>query len=235
MVTSRGVVQGATTLLRWLCHALNNPDKYSQDVVEFIKNLGINFNNITSFIQGFGDVGSGIAKLLADDELFGRFNIGIRGFSNKFFAVYREEPLSRRLLLEARDIVETNPDLLTFVRLTQMDNYSSLKGATIWVANPFDLRTNQPVFTEEEIVFFNNQAEGLGINLIFGDRFIVNELIYQKADIFFLPQARTQLKMRSNSQGYNLRFYAKGRIMLFYASYNPCLRSQVSFIFPGSF
>ncbi|MFY9402011.1 MAG: hypothetical protein WAQ07_01200, partial [Candidatus Omnitrophota bacterium] len=233
MVTSRGVVQGATTLLRWLCHALNNPDKYSQDVVEFIKNLGINFNNITSFIQGFGDVGSGIAKLLADDELFGRFNIGIRGFSNKFFAVYREEPLSRRLLLEARDIVETNPDLLTFVRLTQMDNYSSLKGATIWVANPFDLRTNQPVFTEEEIVFFNNQAEGLGINLIFGDRFIVNELIYQKADIFFPAAGPNAIKDEEQFSRLQFKILCEGANNAILRKLQPLLKKSGILYLPG--
>ncbi|MBP7216038.1 MAG: HEAT repeat domain-containing protein, partial [Candidatus Omnitrophica bacterium] len=175
-VTSRGVVQGTVTTLRWLLNALQHPRDYQPSVIAFIKSLGIDFNDISCIIQGYGDVGSGIAKLLYTS--FKGFNITVRGISNVHFALYRQDGLTEAFLRKTREIAEQDPDSFDIPMLLsfQPELLMSLRGGMIWIAQKFDPQT---------VVYLTAFFEGYGVVVYFGDPQIVNELIYQPATIFF--------------------------------------------------
>ena len=111
MVTSRGVVRGTITTLCWLQHVLNSrPGTYPKAVVEFARSLEIDFGQVSAITQGFGDVGSGNVNLLIGD--FEKFNIQNRGFSNKFFAIYRQGGLPVLMHLEyIKAFIESELDM----------------------------------------------------------------------------------------------------------------------------
>jgi len=54
MVTSRGVVQGTLSSLRWLHNVLSEPSRYKKRLVDFVRNLNIDYADVSCLIQGFG-------------------------------------------------------------------------------------------------------------------------------------------------------------------------------------
>jgi len=205
MVTSRGVVQGMITALRWINDAARN-NRYSESLRSFLKNLPSGSGNFSCLIQGFGDVGSGIAKLLADDNLFGKFGFNVRGISNRNFAIYHPKGLSREFLLEARNLVEPldDPDKFGVAELVRLKNFKSLTGATLWVP--------AAGLAAEDIESIRAACALAGVTVEFGDSGINNQMLYQEADIL-LPAAQAnvinsdeqigRLKVRMIAEGAN--------------------------------
>ncbi|HHQ45539.1 MAG TPA: Glu/Leu/Phe/Val dehydrogenase, partial [Candidatus Altiarchaeales archaeon] len=89
-VTSRGVVEGM------LC-ALRNK--------EFMDRVGVKQGGgLSVIIQGFGDVGSGILKILTEE--YGRYGIKIVGVSDRHGAIYDSKGLDVKELLTIRQELE---------------------------------------------------------------------------------------------------------------------------------
>ncbi|MFH1354616.1 MAG: acetate--CoA ligase family protein, partial [Candidatus Omnitrophota bacterium] len=194
MVTSCGVVQGLVTALRFIRYAVRHPSDYSEAAVTFLKQLRINFRNLSCTIQGFGDVGSGIAKLLL--TVLRLFHIKIRGFSNKYFAVYHPQELPEEFLAWAREKVEEDTESLTVDALCALEEgiLRKLQGATIWVANLIDNKTSKPMFSAEEERCLRQRLGGFGIKVRIGGASIVDEVMYQRATILFLAAGSNAIR-----------------------------------------
>jgi len=127
MVTSYGVVQGMVSALRFLMNRdlTDVPERLSR----FVKGLGLDPNDISVLIPGFGDVGSGEAKLLvgkegyqdrpdykdmpefSDLETYGSLAIKVRGTSNIRGALYCRQGLSAKGICQMRELVEKTDDV----------------------------------------------------------------------------------------------------------------------------
>ncbi|HAH21546.1 MAG TPA: hypothetical protein DCL49_11670, partial [Candidatus Omnitrophica bacterium] len=236
MVTSRGVVQGTISALRYLSHVLNKPDGYSRVAVNFTKKLKtdfkIDFQNMSCIIQGFGDVGSGIAKLLL--TVFEKAGINIRGFSNRYFAVYREDGLPKELVLEARDIAEDLPDTLTFEKFLGLHNFDGrLKGAKLWIAPPQE--KDKAAFSDNDRLLISAQLHALGIeDVIFGsDRSIVNELIYQEVTVLFPSAAANVIQNEEQIGKLKCPIIAEGANNAIKEDLQPALKKRGIIYIPG--
>ena len=234
MVTSRGVVQGTISALRWLLFVLGNEARYLSEAVQFIRGLNIDFKDISGIVQGFGDVGSGIVKLLAALPHFGKFKITIRGISNKFFAIYHERGLDSEFLLEAREIAELDPDSLTLDRLLKMRGLQkNLAGATVWIANQCDRKNGNELLEANRQAVIKELFEKLGITPVFGDASIVNELMYQKATILFPAAAGNVINDISQVKRLRVSVIAEGANNAIERSLQPQLRSAGILYLPG--
>ena len=91
MVTSRGVVESFAAAI-------------SDTEVLMHHGIGIDGTNKTVIIQGFGDVGSGVVKLLLTE--YKRLGFKITGVSDKFGAVYSEKGLDIDELIRLRRMFE---------------------------------------------------------------------------------------------------------------------------------
>ncbi|MFA5337316.1 MAG: HAD-IA family hydrolase, partial [Candidatus Omnitrophota bacterium] len=233
MVTSRGVMQGTISALRWLRHvSIQREGMHPEAVVEFVNGLNIDFSNISGLIQGFGDVGSGLAKLLY--TLFRNFNITTRGISNRYFALYREGGLSTAFLKEAREIAEINPDALNIDRLLGMINMNEeLKGATIWVANFPDRKTGLPIYSEARVQEITAALVLRGIQVVSGGAAIIDELIYQKATILFPAAGPNLIKELSQIERLKVAIVAEGANNAIKVGLQPELRKHKILYLPG--
>jgi glutamate dehydrogenase/leucine dehydrogenase len=88
-VTSRGVVEGMLAIIR-------------HEAVR--QRLGLSKEPISVIIQGFGDVGSGIAKILLEECQ--KYNIRIVGVSDRHGAIYNKDGLDAAQLLAIRKQLE---------------------------------------------------------------------------------------------------------------------------------
>ena len=220
--------------MRWLLFVLKNEARYSSEAVQFIRGLNIDFKNISGIVQGFGDVGSGIVKLLAALSHFGKFKIAIRGISNKFFAIYHERGLDSEFLLEAREIAELDPDSLTLDRLLKMRGLqNNLAGATVWIANHRDRDNGKELFNTDRQAQIKELLEKIGIMPVFGDASIVNELMYQKATILFPAAAGNVINDIAQVKRLQVSVIAEGANNAIKRSLQPQLRNEGILYLPG--
>ena len=88
-VTSRGVVEGMLAVIRRK---------------KLMERMGIDTSNLSVIIQGFGDVGSGVAKIIIEE--YQRYGIKIVGVSDRHGAIYDSNGLDYDQLMGIRRVLE---------------------------------------------------------------------------------------------------------------------------------
>jgi len=104
--TSRGTEEGGFDHFKWAVTSRGAVESMLAIIrrKRLMDKLGIDTSNISVIIQGFGDVGSGIAKILIEE--YQKYGIKIAGISDKHGAIYKADGLGENELMKIRHELE---------------------------------------------------------------------------------------------------------------------------------